>query len=150
ALPQDLARALKGHSHIGHVPGVKEVSREPARRDVIPPTTEKHHPGLVNPTAKQIEELVQRFPVLPDFPLSQESVFKGLANNKGTIADEDEGFKLTDVCLMVLCGAVCGAKKVEEIYTYLQARSHFFTKWLGLKNGLPSYRLLWVVMNRLD
>ena len=51
---------------------------------------------------------------------------------------------------MMVCSVICNAKTPMEMAAYLEAREPFFTVWLGLKKGLPSHRLLAILMMQIE
>lgn len=89
---------------------------------------------------------IVRIPLLPDKPIAQESYFKYKGKEHYKKLLEDEGHRLDDVVFMVLCAVLCGAKSVTEVWSYLQARQEYFSMWLGLKSGLPTFRMLAFVL----
>ncbi len=104
-----------------------------------------------NPLAYRDDQIREgmRIPTFFKSAFFQKGVNKNTRQHKNSQLRADQGFKLVDLILMILCAVICQAKTVAEIGTYLQARESFFIAWLGLKSGLPSFRLLNLVLAKL-
>ncbi len=148
--PQDQSKATKNQLAPEKIVEVENRKPLVARRDAIvnkdsnenaPPLTRKH--DLDDP-------YVVRMPILPDMPLSREGILKNRGGRTTKQLKTDNGFKLGDIVLMMICAVICNAANAHDMFTYLTAREKFFTTWLGLKNGLPSYRLLAILLVRFN
>lgn len=147
--PGDPAKIVKGHQHIGKVPDVADHKHAHPRRDLIPGVDRNENAAAPLRQRHDDDRTVVRIPILPDLPLSREGVLKDSGGKKEGQLKEDEGFKLDDLILMMLCAVICNAKNTTEMAAYLEGREHFFKAWLGLKKGLPTQRLLSLLMKSL-
>lgn len=128
---------------IGKVEPVQPPMREaPFRTD----RTADQPPGTI-PIHKDERDIV-RIPMTPDMPLTRENLFKKKYRGSSGM-QEDEGQALGDLIHMLLCAFICGAENLGEAWRYLEQRSSHYKKWLNLKRGIPSYRLIAMLMARL-
>jgi hypothetical protein len=148
--PQDSSKATKNQLAPEKIVEVENRKPLAARRDAmvnkdsnenVPPLTRKQ--DLEDP-------FVVRMPILPDMPLSREGILKNRGGRTTKQLKADDGFKLGDIVLMMICAVICNAANAHDMFTYLTSREKFFTTWLGLKNGLPSYRLLALLLARFN
>lgn len=146
--PNNAAKDLRQPQAIGKIGEVNGHRSVHARRDAIPGIDRNETGALKHKNGE--EGTPVRFPVLPELPNPRDGVSKDKAGRSNLNIREDDGFRLGDLVLMVLCGVVCNARNSVEIAAYLQGREAFFKAWLGLKKGLPSNRLLAMVLNWLE
>ena len=138
-LPEETERRVE---EVQRVEGVQPVQREASFRfDKNDPT------GGVIPIHSDDRDIV-RIPLTPDLPLTRQNLFKK-AHRGSSKWEEEEGYALGDIVHMLLCAFICGAKDTSEAWRYLQGRSAVFQKWLNLKKGIPSYRLIALLLARL-
>lgn len=118
------------------------------RLDAIVNLNRNEH-GIQQIIPKPDDHDIMRIPVQPDQPPSKETLFKreGSRSQREKL-HADEGQRLGDLILMMVCAVLCGSRSPGDIYHYLEARNDFFKIWLGLKSGLPSYRMLTLALGR--
>lgn len=120
------------------------------RKDAIP-ILDKNESVSVQQMHKFVDEsLIARMPIMPDFPLSREAILRQAGTPKNTRLREDQGYRLGDLMVMILSGALAGAKNTVEVCRYLLSKEKFFKVWMGIKNAMPTYRMLWFLLNRLE
>lgn len=141
---------IRQHQELTRIAEMQSGKHVNPRRDFIP-NNEKAEVAMGVPLQRHIEEKVlAQMPIMPDLPLSREGILKDLGKSKDIWLRDDAGYRFGDLILMSLCAVICGAKNVHEIHRYLESKEKFFTTWLGLKNGMPTFRLLWWFFNRID
>lgn len=146
----DLSKvAAKGANPNGKIEEVAGSKQVQPRRDAIP-GIDRHENQRLHKHRDGEEGMPVLFPVLPDLPQSREGVLKDRDGKNNLNIRVDEGFRLGDLLLMLLCGVICNGRNAPEIAAYLQGREAFFKTWLGLKRGLPSSRLLGMLLNWLE
>ncbi len=146
--PQDPLKASKGHLPLDKIQQVQHKHVQPRRDAIVNADRNDNQNSQI--TQRQDDKHVVRIPILPDMPLSREGILKDSGTNKTANLKEDDGYRLGDVVLMMLCAVICNARTASDMIAYLTAREQFFTAWLGLKNGLPSYRLLTILLRRFN
>lgn len=121
------------------------------RKDVIP-ATEKNDNAVpvVNPHRPADDSQVAKVPFMLDFPLSRDSIYRQANTQKHVRFRQDQGFRLDDLLLMIFSAVLCGAKNTLGICRYLQSQERFFKAWMGIKHSMPSYRVIWFLLNKLD
>jgi predicted transposase YbfD/YdcC len=125
------------------------VGKTTPRRDMIHGVNREESPDPLRQKTDDDRQIV-RVPVLPENPLAREWISKDGKDKKRGPLKEDEGFKLGDLMLMLLCAVICGAKNMQEIAAYLKSKEEYLKAWLGLKHGVPSLRFLTLLMKQLD
>lgn len=74
---------------------------------------------------------------------------KGVRRRKGKNEEtsgggtsSNETHRLIDIFYMVLCAVVCGSQTIFDVTAYIESKEKWFTNLLGLRNGLPSSKLM--------
>ncbi len=125
----------------------KKIEKEVPRADfVIPQKKDEDIPQGLKPVPFPTEQV----PINIEQPLNREGILRYSTQNRSTRLKPSEGYRFGDLVLMAFCAILCGAKSSIEICRYLESREKFFTVWLGLKGRLPSFRLFWFLLNRLN
>ena len=138
------------HAHLARIDSVHAEKHVNPRRDALP-ALDKNESVPNQPLHKYDDDRqIARMPIMPDLPLTREGILKDGGNPKDARLREDEGYRFGDMILMLLCAVICGKKNASEITRYLESKEKFFTAWMGLKNGMPTFRMLWFLLNRLD
>lgn len=120
------------------------------RKDIFVPRDKSDNEGSPQPFRMVDENLTPKVPLAADFPLSRDAIFRQATQPRNLVIREDQGYRLGDLLLMLLSTGLYGATTLEKICRELSAKEHFFKAWLGLKAGLPTFRMLWFLLNRLD
>lgn len=58
--------------------------------------------------------------------------------------------KFTDVLVIAICAAICGADDWVSVEQFGQAKANWFATFLELPDGIPSHDTLWRIFRRLD
>jgi hypothetical protein len=146
-LDEQTKKDRKASDAVSQVEANKHVK---PRKDAIP-TQDKNESLSIQQMHKFVDEsLVARMPIMPDFPLSREAILRQAGTPKNARLREDQGYRLGDLVVMILAAVLGGAKNTSEVCRYLLSREKFFKVWMGIKNAMPTYRMLWFLLNKLE
>ncbi|MCE5319050.1 MAG: ISAs1 family transposase [Parachlamydia sp.] len=127
-----------------------QASHGRPRVDAVTP--KERSDSVANPVVpnRDDQKVEFRLPIITDLPLSREGVLKRMARSNSSQRLEQDGHRLGDVILMMVCAVTCGARSITEIYRVIDARRYFFSAWLGLKQGIPTVRTFEWLLQRLN
>lgn len=128
----------------------KEVHKPVSSRKDVNYNQDRNENNKAEPTPKHNDRVEFRFPALPEMRNGEGDSTEISKGNKGSKLLKSDGHYLGDLALMMLCAVLCGSRTPSEIFHYLQARKEFFTVWLGLKEGLPSLRVITFLLSKLN
>jgi hypothetical protein len=57
---------------------------------------------------------------------------------------------LLDIIFLVICAFISGCNDLKSAALYIKVKKEWFSSFLDLKSGVPSYTTIWMVMHHLD
>jgi DDE_Tnp_1-associated len=147
-ISKGMATQLKQpHWHPTRTDEIQSTKTIKPRQDVAIEKNDNPNQSVVKPHE---DRHIHRLPISPEMPFTREGVLRNAGHSQSARLRQDDGFRLNDLALMVLSAVICGAKNSIEITQFLQAKERFFSAWMGFKNGIPPFRMIWWLVNRLD
>jgi predicted transposase YbfD/YdcC len=78
-----------------------------------------------------------------------ESVREGFRDIKDPRAEDNQGYRLVDLLIIIICAILAGANTITDIHAYAQVKIGMFQQFLQM-NTMPSYDVFWWLLTRLD
>jgi len=90
----------------------------------------------------EIDQIVDREAFL-------ESVREGFKDVEDPRAVDNQGYRLVDLLIIIVCAILAGANTITDIHTYAQVKIGMFQQLLQMSTA-PSYDVFWWLLTRLN
>ncbi len=78
-----------------------------------------------------------------------ESVQEGFKDVEDPRAADNQGYRLVDLLIIIICAILAGANTITDIHTYGQVKIGMLRQFLQM-NAAPSYDVFWWLLTRLN
>lgn len=98
---------------------------------------------------KKIPEFYSAIDEIADKEAFLESVREGFSEIEDPRAQDNQGYRFTDLLIVILCAILAGANTITDIHTYAQVKIGLFQQLLQMSMA-PSYDVFWWLLTRLN
>ena len=78
-----------------------------------------------------------------------ESVREGFSGIKDPRAEDNQGYRLLDLLVIIVCAILAGANTIADIHAYAQVKVGMLQQFLPM-HAMPSYDVFWWLLTRLN
>ena len=98
---------------------------------------------------KNTREFYSAIDEIADKEAFLESVREGFKDIEDPRAEDNQGYRLIDLLIVIVCAILAGANTITDIHTYAQVKIGMLRQFLHM-NTAPSYDVFWWLLTRLN
>jgi predicted transposase YbfD/YdcC len=98
---------------------------------------------------KKPQEFYSTIDEIVDKEAFLESVQEGFKDVEDPRATDNQGYRLVDLLIIIICAILAGANTITDIHTYGQLKMGMLQQFLQM-NTAPSYDVFWWLLTRLN
>ena len=98
---------------------------------------------------KKTREFYSTIDEITDKEAFLESVQEGFKDIEDPRAADNQGYRLVDLLMIIVCAILAGANTITDIHTYGQLKIGMLQQFLQM-NSAPSYDVFWWLLTRLN
>jgi hypothetical protein len=98
---------------------------------------------------KKLREFYSTIDEIADKEAFLETVREGFKDVEDPRAADNQGYRLVDLLIIIICAILAGANTITDIHAYGQMKIGMLQQFFQL-NAAPSYDVFWWLLTRLN